>query len=197
MDMPSIRWNLSMSFDLCNYFVSNYILPWSACMALCRECVQRMFPQPLHNPHQKLRYVGQAKWAGLASSLGAGGVSCAEPRPEQIGVAVVKQMQRHGKSNTQYFLFPYIRGVINPFPASKCVRSSPLQCVHIAEGHLKAVLCVDATDDLLFTGSKGLAPASRPWVQLSEWWMGLPLRGWGVGAKIPYMGAPPHEQLGR
>ncbi|XP_058511845.1 kinesin-like protein KIF21A isoform X5 [Ochotona princeps] len=46
------------------------------------------------------------------------------------------------------------RGIINPFPTSKGVRACPLQCVHIAEGHTKAVLCVDATDDLLFTGSK-------------------------------------------
>uniref|UniRef100_A0A8C7A5J4 Kinesin-like protein KIF21A n=3 Tax=Tinamidae TaxID=8803 RepID=A0A8C7A5J4_NOTPE len=45
-------------------------------------------------------------------------------------------------------------GIINPFPASKYVRSSPLQCIYTAEGHTKAVLCVDATDDLLFTGSK-------------------------------------------
>uniref|UniRef100_A0A8C3TJV4 Kinesin family member 21A n=1 Tax=Chelydra serpentina TaxID=8475 RepID=A0A8C3TJV4_CHESE len=47
-----------------------------------------------------------------------------------------------------------VQGIINPFPASKCIRSSPLQCIHIAEGHTKAVLCVDSTDDLLFTGSK-------------------------------------------
>ncbi|XP_029325476.1 kinesin-like protein KIF21A isoform X5 [Mus caroli] len=46
------------------------------------------------------------------------------------------------------------RGIINPFPACKGVRASSLQCVHIAEGHTKAVLCVDSTDDLLFTGSK-------------------------------------------
>lgn len=46
------------------------------------------------------------------------------------------------------------KGIINPFPASKGIRASPLQCVHIAEGHTKAVLCVDSTDDLLFTGSK-------------------------------------------
>uniref|UniRef100_K7FYS9 Kinesin-like protein KIF21A n=1 Tax=Pelodiscus sinensis TaxID=13735 RepID=K7FYS9_PELSI len=45
-------------------------------------------------------------------------------------------------------------GIINPFPASKCIRSAALQCIHIAEGHTKAVLCVDSTDDLLFTGSK-------------------------------------------
>ncbi|XP_030678485.1 kinesin-like protein KIF21A isoform X8 [Nomascus leucogenys] len=46
------------------------------------------------------------------------------------------------------------RGIINPFPASKGIRAFPLQCIHIAEGHTKAVLCVDSTDDLLFTGSK-------------------------------------------
>ncbi|XP_062990202.1 kinesin-like protein KIF21A isoform X6 [Elgaria multicarinata webbii] len=46
------------------------------------------------------------------------------------------------------------QGIINPFSSSKCVRPSPIQCIHIAEGHTKAVLCVDSTDDLLFTGSK-------------------------------------------
>nr|XP_057932658.1 kinesin-like protein KIF21A isoform X3 [Doryrhamphus excisus] len=45
-------------------------------------------------------------------------------------------------------------GVINPVPATKSSRSASLQCVHVAEGHSKAVLCVDCTDDLLFTGSK-------------------------------------------
>uniref|UniRef100_A0A4X2JZ61 Kinesin-like protein KIF21A n=1 Tax=Vombatus ursinus TaxID=29139 RepID=A0A4X2JZ61_VOMUR len=46
------------------------------------------------------------------------------------------------------------KGIINPFPAFKNIKSSPLQCIHIAEGHTKAVLCIDSTDDLLFTGSK-------------------------------------------
>ncbi|CAH2275819.1 kinesin KIF21A isoform X1 [Pelobates cultripes] len=46
------------------------------------------------------------------------------------------------------------RGIINPFPPSKGSKASLLQCTHVAEGHNKAVLCVDATDDLLFTGSK-------------------------------------------
>ncbi|XP_042609513.1 kinesin-like protein KIF21A isoform X4 [Cyprinus carpio] len=45
-------------------------------------------------------------------------------------------------------------GVINPVPVSKSSRGGSLQCIHIAEGHSKAVLCVDSTDDLLFTGSK-------------------------------------------
>uniref|UniRef100_A0A3Q2C761 Kinesin family member 21A n=1 Tax=Cyprinodon variegatus TaxID=28743 RepID=A0A3Q2C761_CYPVA len=46
------------------------------------------------------------------------------------------------------------RGVINPVTAPKNSRGSRIQCVHVAEGHTKPVLCVDATDDLLFTGSK-------------------------------------------
>ncbi|XP_042267797.1 kinesin-like protein KIF21A isoform X1 [Thunnus maccoyii] len=46
------------------------------------------------------------------------------------------------------------KGVINPVPSTKSSRSATLQCVHVAEGHSKAVLCVDCTDDLLFTGSK-------------------------------------------
>ncbi|KAL7858261.1 hypothetical protein AOLI_G00183630 [Acnodon oligacanthus] len=46
------------------------------------------------------------------------------------------------------------QGVINPVPMSKSSRGGTLQCVHVAEGHSKAVLCVDSTDDLLFTGSK-------------------------------------------
>ncbi|KAG9342345.1 hypothetical protein JZ751_016847 [Albula glossodonta] len=45
------------------------------------------------------------------------------------------------------------RGTINPTPSPKG-RGAPLQCIHVAEGHPKAVLCVDSTDDLLFTGSK-------------------------------------------
>ncbi|XP_078091517.1 kinesin-like protein KIF21A isoform X2 [Mustelus asterias] len=46
------------------------------------------------------------------------------------------------------------RGIINLFPSSKGNRSAPLYCNHTAEGHNKAVLCLDATDDLLFTGAK-------------------------------------------
>ncbi|KAL6116967.1 kif21a [Pungitius sinensis] len=43
------------------------------------------------------------------------------------------------------------RGVINPLKNS---HEAKLQCVYVAEGHTKPVLCVEATDDLLFTGSK-------------------------------------------
>lgn len=46
------------------------------------------------------------------------------------------------------------KGVINPTGSVKGGRTAPLQCVSVAEGHSKPVLCVDATDELLFTGSK-------------------------------------------
>uniref|UniRef100_A0A8C7EI71 Kinesin-like protein KIF21A n=1 Tax=Nothoprocta perdicaria TaxID=30464 RepID=A0A8C7EI71_NOTPE len=62
-------------------------------------------------------------------------------------------VQQDNRIRPTHILF-FLRGIINPFPASKYVRSSPLQCIYTAEGHTKAVLCVDATDDLLFTGSK-------------------------------------------
>ncbi|XP_069489746.1 kinesin-like protein KIF21B [Ambystoma mexicanum] len=47
-----------------------------------------------------------------------------------------------------------LRGVINPIGGLKGARTAPLQCVSVAEGHSKPVLCLDATDELLFTGSK-------------------------------------------
>ncbi|XP_058860690.1 kinesin-like protein KIF21B isoform X2 [Acipenser ruthenus] len=46
------------------------------------------------------------------------------------------------------------KGVINPVGGIKGTRTAPLQCVSVAEGHSKPVLCLDATDELLFTGSK-------------------------------------------
>ncbi|XP_067288178.1 kinesin-like protein KIF21B isoform X1 [Pseudorasbora parva] len=46
------------------------------------------------------------------------------------------------------------RGVITPTGGLKGGRTAPLQCVAMAEGHTKPVLCLDATDELLFTGSK-------------------------------------------
>ncbi|XP_047610544.1 kinesin-like protein KIF21B isoform X5 [Phacochoerus africanus] len=47
-----------------------------------------------------------------------------------------------------------IRGVITPVGGAKGARTAPLQCVSMAEGHTKPILCLDATDELLFTGSK-------------------------------------------
>ncbi|XP_077013480.1 kinesin-like protein KIF21B isoform X2 [Tamandua tetradactyla] len=47
-----------------------------------------------------------------------------------------------------------LRGIITPVGGAKGVRTAPLQCVSLAEGHTKPILCLDATDELLFTGSK-------------------------------------------
>lgn len=44
--------------------------------------------------------------------------------------------------------------MITPTGGLKGGRTAPLQCVAMAEGHTKPVLCLDATDELLFTGSK-------------------------------------------
>ncbi|XP_070257212.1 kinesin-like protein KIF21B isoform X2 [Myotis yumanensis] len=46
------------------------------------------------------------------------------------------------------------KGTITPVGAAKGGRTAPLQCVSVAEGHSKPILCLDATDELLFTGSK-------------------------------------------
>ncbi|KAG8450958.1 hypothetical protein GDO86_003296 [Hymenochirus boettgeri] len=46
------------------------------------------------------------------------------------------------------------KGIISPVGGLKSMRTAPLQCVAIADGHTKPVLCVDATEELLFTGSK-------------------------------------------
>ncbi|KAM5334063.1 kinesin-like protein KIF21A isoform 12-T12 [Glossophaga mutica] len=69
-----------------------------------------------------------------------------EPSPVTRRKAYEKAEKAKAKEQKQ--------GIINPFPASKGIRASALHCAHIAEGHTKAVLCVDSTDDLLFTGSK-------------------------------------------
>ncbi|XP_004700134.1 kinesin-like protein KIF21B [Echinops telfairi] len=47
-----------------------------------------------------------------------------------------------------------LRGTITPVGGAKGARTAPLQCVSVAEGHTKPILCLDATDELLFTGSK-------------------------------------------
>ncbi|XP_072003219.1 kinesin-like protein KIF21A isoform X7 [Engystomops pustulosus] len=71
-----------------------------------------------------------------------------EPSPSSRRKTYDKSGEKLGKSKEQKL------GVINPFPTCKGNKSSFIQCMQIAEGHNKAVLCVDATDDLLFTGSK-------------------------------------------
>lgn len=70
----------------------------------------------------------------------------------------------------------HARGIINPVGGTKNARTAPLQCVSVAEGHTKPVLCLDATDELLFTGSKGM------WWGLLAFFMHYESRlAWGIG----------------
>uniref|UniRef100_A0A8C4NEM0 Kinesin family member 21A n=1 Tax=Eptatretus burgeri TaxID=7764 RepID=A0A8C4NEM0_EPTBU len=46
------------------------------------------------------------------------------------------------------------RGMISAQSVGRTARTGILYCTSMAEGHLKATLCLDATDDLLFSGSK-------------------------------------------
>ncbi|XP_074125580.1 kinesin-like protein KIF21A isoform X8 [Sminthopsis crassicaudata] len=91
--------------------------------------------------------------SGLPSKIGSISRQPSQPEkkiPEPSPLTKRKAFERAEKSKTK----EQKQGIINPFPASKSIKSSPLQCSHIAEGHTKAVLCIDSTDDLLFTGSK-------------------------------------------
>uniref|UniRef100_A0A8C7MFT2 Kinesin-like protein KIF21A n=1 Tax=Oncorhynchus kisutch TaxID=8019 RepID=A0A8C7MFT2_ONCKI len=104
---------------------------------------------------------------GLSSKMGSipassSGAEKRVPEPSPLSrrktydktqlAAKVKEIKHPTAIFMHGFFLP--RGVINPVPSSKGSRSATLQCVHVAEGHTKAVLCVDSTDDLLFTGSK-------------------------------------------
>ncbi|RVE61560.1 hypothetical protein OJAV_G00171830 [Oryzias javanicus] len=76
------------------------------------------------------------------------------PTPTQTHTAETRAKASDYKSLLEESpVFEGHRGVINPVAAPKNSRSR-IQCLHVAEGHTKPVLCVDATDDLLFTGSK-------------------------------------------
>ncbi|XP_044870361.1 kinesin-like protein KIF21B [Mauremys mutica] len=46
------------------------------------------------------------------------------------------------------------KGLINPVGGARSAWTAPLQCSSLAEGHSKPILCVDATDELLFSRSK-------------------------------------------
>ncbi|XP_028910895.1 kinesin-like protein KIF21A isoform X8 [Ornithorhynchus anatinus] len=90
---------------------------------------------------------------GLPSKIGSISRQSTLPEkkiPEPSPLTKRKVYEKPEKSKTK----EHKQGIINPFPTSKSVKSSALQCIHTAEGHTKAVLCLDSTDDLLFTGSK-------------------------------------------
>ncbi|KAM4618967.1 kinesin-like protein KIF21A isoform 2-T2 [Polymixia lowei] len=92
---------------------------------------------------------------GFSSKMGSITPSGAEKRvPEPSPLSRRKTYDKAQAAADRAKVKEIKQGIINPVPSSKSSRSSTLQCVHVAEGHSKAVLCVDCTDDLLFTGSK-------------------------------------------
>ncbi|KAM7002770.1 kinesin-like protein KIF21A isoform 2-T2 [Tautogolabrus adspersus] len=92
---------------------------------------------------------------GFSSKMGSITSPGREKRtPEPSPLARRKTYDKSQAASDRAKIKEIKQGVINPVPATKSSRSATLQCVHVAEGHSKAVLCVDCTDDLLFTGSK-------------------------------------------
>ncbi|XP_076860871.1 kinesin-like protein KIF21A isoform X3 [Brachyhypopomus gauderio] len=73
---------------------------------------------------------------------------------EKTPTPVDKPRGSDGKQADDTAVVEMRRGVIGPVTWPRGSQAARLQCVYAAEGHSKAVLCVDSTDDLLFTGSK-------------------------------------------
>ncbi|XP_042267802.1 kinesin-like protein KIF21A isoform X6 [Thunnus maccoyii] len=91
-----------------------------------------------------------SKMGSISGSRTPSGVEKRAPEPSPLS-----RRKTYDKAAAERAKVKEIKqGVINPVPSTKSSRSATLQCVHVAEGHSKAVLCVDCTDDLLFTGSK-------------------------------------------
>uniref|UniRef100_A0A8C8AE64 Kinesin family member 21B n=1 Tax=Otus sunia TaxID=257818 RepID=A0A8C8AE64_9STRI len=77
-------------------------------------------------------------------------------RPPDVGFTPPSSPPTRPRNDRNVFsrLTIPVGGIINPVGGTKNARTAPLQCVSVAEGHTKPVLCLDATDELLFTGSK-------------------------------------------
>uniref|UniRef100_A0A8C3JZH3 Kinesin family member 21A n=1 Tax=Calidris pygmaea TaxID=425635 RepID=A0A8C3JZH3_9CHAR len=125
-------------------FVIMYYEESGACH-VCLSCMLILTSLTIHNLLKKMFFFSCSSDSGAPeASLSPPTSPPSRPRNEMNVFSRLTVSQ----GNTS------VQGIINPYPASKCIRSSPLQCIYTAEGHTKAVLCVDATDDLLFTGSK-------------------------------------------
>nr|XP_002732855.2 PREDICTED: kinesin-like protein KIF21A-like [Saccoglossus kowalevskii] len=75
------------------------------------------------------------------------------PMRRRFGMDGKNVFSRLSKSNSPK-IFHADRGVINAYTGRQSGGKPPLICTHTAEGHTKAVLTVQATEDLLFSGSK-------------------------------------------
>lgn len=116
------------------------------------------------SPGRWLRETGPRPVRAPSSCLRPGSTGLASPEPSHPAlVPSLPAPPRHVHhwpgalpelTGTRSSLPPQ-RGIISPVGGAKGARTAPLQCVSVAEGHTKPVLCLDATDELLFTGSKG------------------------------------------
>ncbi|XP_030221090.1 kinesin-like protein KIF21A isoform X2 [Gadus morhua] len=96
-----------------------------------------------------------SKMGSIVVSSGSRAPSGAERRaPEPSPLSRRKTYDKAQAASDRAKVKEIKQGIISPVQGSKSSRLAALQCVHVAEGHSKAVLCVDSTDDLLFTGSK-------------------------------------------
>uniref|UniRef100_A0A3Q0QV88 Kinesin family member 21A n=1 Tax=Amphilophus citrinellus TaxID=61819 RepID=A0A3Q0QV88_AMPCI len=115
--------------------------PASELMKICNES----------RPRSKARRRTATQMELLYAS--SGDLSCESPTGD-FSAPLLPLAERLEGPSEMLLLRHVCRGVINPVTAPKNSRGAKLQCVYVAEGHTKPVLCVDATDDLLFTGSK-------------------------------------------
>ncbi|XP_069621108.1 kinesin-like protein KIF21A isoform X9 [Ranitomeya imitator] len=130
-------------------------------MKLCGEGKPKSKARRRTTTQQELLYADSSENAVALEAGDSGLSSCLPPVPEVQGMEIHLETSSSSVREKDTLPSPSglsskigSMGVINPFPSCKGNRSSLIQCIHIAEGHNKAVLCVDATDDLLFTGSK-------------------------------------------
>ncbi|XP_049329620.1 kinesin-like protein KIF21A isoform X9 [Astyanax mexicanus] len=105
--------------------------------------------------------MSRTSMSGVRSPTATERTSAAERSPltrrriqERSQTPIDKPTSPDSKQSDDSFVLEAQRGVINPVASSKGSRAPRLQCVYTAEGHTKALMCVDSTDDLLFTGSK-------------------------------------------
>uniref|UniRef100_A0A8C7GXN1 Kinesin family member 21A n=1 Tax=Oncorhynchus kisutch TaxID=8019 RepID=A0A8C7GXN1_ONCKI len=101
----------------------------------------------------ELLYAGSGEFDSPTGDFSASLLPLAEAQ-EGTGDMGCECICTHSEANT-FGGWPGVKkGVINPVSSPKSSHAARLQCVYVAEGHTKPVMCVDCTDDLLFTGSK-------------------------------------------
>ncbi|XP_034946309.1 kinesin-like protein KIF21A isoform X2 [Chelonus insularis] len=105
-------------------------------------------PRPLRRPHPGGGSMEQVSQLDVSSPPGSPTIYRRfNSREENVfsRLTATRQSLPHDPQPT--------KGIISSYPGKVQPRAT-LQCTHVAEGHSKAVLAIDATPDLLFSGSK-------------------------------------------